>query len=135
MKKTKFGLPLGMVAGTLLLVLASMGVVFGLWSKNLVINGTVTTGDLNVDWTTASSGDEFGPDDCTQFGSPDGPDAGTAPDCPEVRKDVGSMICFVDDVDQQILHFQITNGYPSYEADCEVHLTNTGSIPFKRQFN
>jgi hypothetical protein len=110
------------LATGLLVILAAIGVVNGLWSKNLVINGTVATGDLNVDWTTASSGDDFGPDDCTDFGGFD---------CDGlIRKDVGTLDCFVDEGDAQILHFRISNGYPSYEADCEVHLTNTGSVPF-----
>lgn len=122
MTKRKLHLPLGLLAAGLLGVLAVMGVVSGLWSKNLVIHGEVTTGDLNVDWTTASSNDEFGPDSCTTFGRPD---------CVGlVRKDVGSLGCDIDKDDHQIIHFTIANGYPSYEADCEVHLTNTGSIPF-----
>ncbi len=122
MTNRKHRLPLGLIAAGLIVTLATIGVVSGLWSKNLVIAGDVTTGDLNVDWTTASSNDEFGPDVCTDFGGFD---------CEGlVRKDVGSLACTVDEVDQQILHFTITNGYPSYEADCEVHLTNTGSIPF-----
>jgi len=114
--------PIGVLAVGLLMILASIGIVNGLWSKNLVIHGVVETGDLNVDWTTASSGDNFGPDECTDFGGFD---------CDGlVPKDVGSLDCFIDNVDAQILHFEISNGYPSYEADCEVHLTNTGSIPF-----
>lgn len=115
-------LPLGVIAAALLVGLATIGIVNGLWSKNLVINGTVTTGDLNVDWVVASSGDLFGPDGCTDFGGFD---------CAFlVPKDVGSLDCFIDDEDAQILHFEIFNGYPSYEADCEVHMANTGSIPF-----
>jgi hypothetical protein len=47
-----------------------------------------------------------------------------------VPKDVGKFKCFRDATDQQILHFQVQNGYPSYEADCEYHFRNTGSIPF-----
>jgi hypothetical protein len=120
--------PLGFLGAGLLIILATIGVVNGLWSKNLVINGTVTTGDLNVDWVVASSGDEFGPDDCT--GS-----IGTLPPwnplfpCPSPDKDVGSMFCEVDEGDAQIINFEVFNGYPSYEADCEVEFLNTGSIP------
>jgi len=43
---------------------------------------------------------------------------------------VGNLRCFVQPSDHQILHFEILNGYPSYEADCEYHFKNTGSIPF-----
>jgi hypothetical protein len=126
-------LPLGFLAAGLLMVLAAIGIVNGLWSKNLVINGTVETGDLNVDWVVASSGDEFGPDDCTGGTPPWNPQF----PCPAPDKDVGSMFCFIEDEDTtdtdiigQVIHFEVHNAYPSYEADCEVEFKNTGSIPF-----
>jgi hypothetical protein len=111
-----------LAAAAFLVVLATIGIVNGLWSKNLVVNGTVETGDLRVDWNRVSNNDEFGPDDCTDFGGFD---------CDGlIRKDVGRLECEIDEDDPQILHFRIFNGYPSYEADCEYHFENTGSIPF-----
>jgi hypothetical protein len=118
------------LATGLLVVLAAIGVVNGLWSKNLVINGTVETGDLQVDFTDLSRSADPGLDPCTSFGSPDGPDEGTAPDCPDVPKNVAVTQCFVHPNDDQILVVRIFNGYPSYEGDCEYHFANTGSIPF-----
>jgi len=122
--------PLGVLAVGLLAILATIGIVNGLWSKNLVINGTVETGDLQVDWTTLSRGADPGLDPCTEFGSPDGTDVGDAPDCPDVPKNVGATTCFRHPSDFQILVVRIFNGYPSYEGDCEYHFENTGSIPF-----
>lgn len=121
MKNRKRALPLGMLAVGLLVVLAGIGIVSGLWSKNLTIEGTVETGDLNVDWTLNTTG--VGDDLCTQF-NPLFPCDGV------VRKDVGKFNCTVDREDQQILHFVVSNAYPSYEADCQYHFKNTGSIPF-----
>ena len=42
----------------LIVLLGVMGVVSGLWSKNLVINGQVTTGDLNADWDCGYTNDD-----------------------------------------------------------------------------
>ncbi len=116
MKKTRFGIPLGMVAGALLLVLAAMGVVQGLWSKNLVVHGTVATGDLNADWTFRSCR-EFNP---WPTGGSDGEWLG---------KNVGSFTAVIDPRDAQILNVTADNAYPSYAVDCEVEWTNTGTIP------
>jgi len=120
MIKRKRALPIGAVVVTLLMMLAGIGIVSGLWSKNLVVEGTVETGDLQVDWSfnTVGTGDDI----CTAF-NPLFPDCG-------VPKDVGKFFCKVDEGDNQILHFEVENAYPSYEADCQYHYENTGSIPW-----
>lgn len=118
MIKRKRALPIGVLVVTLLVMLASIGVVSSLWSKNLTVDGTVETGDLRVDWTSAVGFDDI----CTDF-NPLFDDCG-------VPKDVGKFVCEVDEGDAQILHFEASNTYPSYEADCEYHFTNTGSIPW-----
>jgi len=115
--KRKFGLPLGVMAGAMILVLAGIGVAYGLWSKNLVINGTVKTGDLNADWDLISCGELWGwpgPFEQGEF----------------LGKDVGKVRGWIDSDDRQILHFEVVNGYPSYVADCEVEFKNTGTIPW-----
>jgi len=52
--------PLGLIVAGLFVVLATIGIVNGLWSKNLVVHGVVTTGDLNVDWTFNTQGHDDG---------------------------------------------------------------------------
>jgi hypothetical protein len=122
--RRKPALPIGVLATALLVGLATIGIVNGLWSKNLVILGTVETGDLNADWTTSSGSDGQGSlDPCSNPWNPI--------DCDSFpHKDVGQLDCLIDDEDQQIVHFVVRNAYPSYEADCEVHFTNTGTIPW-----
>lgn len=110
MNVRKRKLPLGVAAVLLVLALTTIGVAFGLWSKVMTIDGTVNTGNLQVDWSYASSGDPFGAVD-TGY-----------------TKDVGRLDCEID-TDPQILRFTVHNGYPSYTADCQVEYTNTGSIP------
>jgi hypothetical protein len=99
----------------LLLVLASLGVAYGLWSQTLTIGGTVHTGKVDVVWSAC---------DCTDDGlDPVRPPGAT------VRKDVGSTTCTIDEQDPHILHLAVENGYPSYWNNCEVHIRNAGTIP------
>jgi hypothetical protein len=42
---------------------------------------------------------------------------------------VGKAECLINDADNQILTLRASNTYPSFDADCEVEFTNTGSIP------
>jgi hypothetical protein len=111
-------IPLGVLAAALIAILAAIGVVNGLWSKNLVVSGTVQTGDLKADWYLVTDSDE----DCQQSWNPNFP-------CPH-PKDVGWMTCSIDAEDSQIIHMEVHNAYPSFDADCEVHFRNTGTIPW-----
>jgi hypothetical protein len=111
-----------MLATLLLLGLASMGIANGLWSKNLVINGEVQTGDLNVDFTSVL---------CNEYHpwNDNGSLVGTSPG-EYLGKNVGSTVGDIDDDDAQILYVTVANGYPSYAVDCTVRWRNTGTIPF-----
>lgn len=102
----------------LVLSLVVLGVGYGLWSKNLRIHGTIETGNVDAKWIFAG---------CFEFYPwPGGGNYGEYED-----KDVGSWKTIIDPIDDQILHFTIENGYPSYAVDCEVHFENDGSIPVK----
>ena len=64
-----------MLVLTLILTLGSIGVVSGLWSKNLTLEATVQSGDINADWVEIITSDEPGPPDpvgnlCDAFGKP-----------------------------------------------------------------
>jgi hypothetical protein len=136
----------------LLVILGTLGIVNGLWSKNLVINGTVSTGDLNADWDCGYTNDD-GAVEVIQGGGcdtsvvePDG-DTGADPNNynwpnfidndPFVRKDVAECDLEIGDHNtgegsfgDQIAYVTIHNAYPSYECTITLYLTNTGSIPF-----
>ncbi len=107
--------PLGAMAVMLVLALATIGVVFGLWSKVLTIDGTVNTGTVDAVWFAAACSEN-------PFDVPPGEFEG---------KDVGSVTAVPDPADQEILIVTLENAYPSYEVDCQVHLANNGSIPVK----
>lgn len=105
--------------------LALLAVGWGLWSKTLKVEGTVTTGDFNAQWTEVStndpSGEEPSPDPCTQL-NPN--------KCDYPPKDVGSCDAWVDEQNDQLLHVQIENAYPSYECTITASVLNSGTIPF-----
>jgi hypothetical protein len=137
----------------LIVILGAIGIVNGLWSKNLVINGTVETGDLNADWDCAWTNDDaVTTDNCagTANDEPitdDGLDvAPTDSDFvatpgfiytnPFVKKDVGRCTVDIDpddagtEFDAQWARVSIENAYPSYQCTIVLALSNTGSIPF-----
>jgi hypothetical protein len=104
----------------LLVFLGTIGVGYGLWAKTLSIEGVVHTGDVDARWVSGI---------CSEFNSwpafPARPeDIGEAE-----GKDVGSWTIEIDEEDDQILHFTIENGYPSYAVDCQVHFEVEGTIP------
>jgi hypothetical protein len=118
MKLKRRAPPLGLLALALLLTLATIGVVFGLWSKTLVIEGTVQTGRLHARWDAAI---------CSEFHNWPWPPEGLG----EVDgKDVGHTTWEIDPDDNNVLNIVIDNGYPSYAIDCEVEYINDGTIPF-----
>jgi hypothetical protein len=118
MGRLKRGPPLGLLVAALIVVLGTFGVVQGLWSETLEINGQVETGEVDADWTASG---------CFEFHNwPQLPPA--APLGEYLGKDVGSFT--VDGVFTNDLTITIDGAYPSYAFDCEVHYTNTGTVPW-----
>jgi hypothetical protein len=126
---------MGFLASGLIVALAAIGIVNGLWSKNLVVSGTVETGDLNVDWSLIT---------CSELHNWPGfpgsdPEEGLLPG-EFLDKDVGSVTWDIGDPDgvygDQVGLVNLHNAYPSYVVDCEIEWYNSGSIPFNfRGFN
>ncbi len=118
MKPARKAPPLGAMILMLLIALAGLGVAYALWSKTLSIEGTVQTGRLHARWDGAI---------CSEFFDWPWPSEGSG----EVEgKDVGSTTVFIDPNDNNLLHLNIENGYPSYAVDCEVEYVNDGTIPW-----
>jgi hypothetical protein len=152
LNKKKGFLSAGALFMGLVVVLGLMGIVNGLWSKNLVVDGVVETGDLNADWDCGYTNDDgaSGPwglagADCGDILEPSG-DTGLDPISPNnpwdfpyadplVRKNVGKCELRIDgpgtsEFGAQIAHVKMSNAYPSYECTSTLFITNTGSIPF-----
>lgn len=108
-------LPL-LILGVLLLT----GIVYGLWSETLLIDGIVHTGQVNGKWTSCICND----DGLDPLPNP-WPYSYPIP----IRKNVGNTTCTINEADPRILHLTIKNGYPSYWGNCEVHFANAGTVP------
>lgn len=113
-------LPLVSLTLILLLAMGSLGVGYGLWSKTLSIVGQINTGEVDARWSGAS---------CVEFHTWPALPTSQSDQGEWLGKDVGAWEISIDPDDDQILHFQITNGYPSYAVDCEVHFIVEGTIP------
>ncbi|MDT8898765.1 hypothetical protein QYE77_10850 [Thermanaerothrix sp. 4228-RoL] len=112
--------PLMLLTCLLLLLLGGTGVAYALWSEVLTVEGTVYTGEVYGKWTSCI---------CTDEGLDPFPPTWPYPYPKPQQKDVGSTACSIDAKDPRILHLTISNGYPSYWGNCEVHFANTGSVP------
>lgn len=99
----------------LLVAVAALGVGYGLWSKLLLIEGTVETGEVDAIWVPFVEPNILLCNDNEPF--LDDP------------KEVGGVSGLIDLEDPQIAHFTITNGYPGYRAECQVEYVNVGTIP------
>jgi hypothetical protein len=117
--KRRFGFA-GLLVMGLIIALGTLGIGYGLWSKVLVVHGTVNTGDLNADWDSATTNDPVGTLDPCSALNPTG--------CLAPAKDVGS--CVITGEGTQTLEVTINNAYPSYECTIDASITNNGTIPF-----
>ncbi len=135
-------LPITTVLLILALALATVGVGYGLWAKTLYIRGEVHTGEVNAAMSLQEvDQSESFDDNCPSGGRTIGKDCDgdgflnddleavdplTQPPKP---KDIAECVAFLDEKDPQILHVQVTNGYPSFNCFVRWDAHNTGSIP------
>jgi hypothetical protein len=97
------------------MMLAAASVAYAHWTATLDVHGHVETGGLQIGWTGAICSEFHDwPWPPEEFGEFDGLDiASTSVEIP----------------DPSLLQITVENGYPSYSVDCEIELTNFGSIP------
>jgi hypothetical protein len=91
------------LAFILVIALASLGLAYGFWSETLTIDGTVGTGDLDVDFVDENPTGEYDPSNsgtCTFEYAPDG----------------------------NSIDVTITGAYPWYECSEMVKMVNNGSV-------
>ena len=97
---------IGLLCLALVLALGALGVGYGLWDKTVYIEGTVYTGEVDAIMSVG---------DCWDTEPPE--------------KDVSSIECYLDPVDNQILIVTIYNAYPSIDYYCNFDITNAGTVP------
>lgn len=112
-------LPLGLLAILLIVLLAGVGVAYGLWSETLTINGTVQTGDVNVEFTDVNTTEGVAIDGVLTI--PEPKEKAEAANCEAKILNQGT--------DNEILEITTTGAYPSWHCFVEFNITSTGSVP------
>lgn len=112
-------LPLGLLAILLIVLLAGVGVAYGLWSETLLIAGTVRTGEVNVEFTDIQVIEKVG----TPNGLIDEPqEKASATNCYAVMAQVPTG-------NPETLAISVTGAYPSYHCFVKFAVKSTGSVP------
>jgi hypothetical protein len=122
MQMLRKGLPIGVIVVMLVIALAGIGVAYGLWSKTLTIEGTVSTGDVNARFAAIDEVDEGIWREFNQNGSDD--------DLEFEGKNVADCSAALTNNNEN-LQITITNGYPSFHCWVEFVVQSTGSIPVR----
>lgn len=106
---------IALVSLALVLALGMLGVGYAHWEKSLYIEGTVNTGEVNMEIISAASDDPPGNID------------------PGKDKDVGCTRVQIDPSDNQRVIVTVENGYPCYEVYIHFTAHNNGTIPVRLQ--
>ena len=136
-------MPMTTVVVLLTIALASVGVGYGLWSKTLLIDGVVNTGNVDSIFVKYFTDDDNQVDDkskdladdgeCALYGNGSCDPAGSGKLAPRKDKDVGVCIVALDEADEtgETLLVTISNAYPSYYCTVFFDIKNNGSVPVK----
>lgn len=138
---TRRALPVTSVFIIMALLLATVGVGYGLWSKTLDIYGQVYTGNLDAvlsveEVDQSADFDGLCPGlggwsigkDCDGDGVLDD-DMEAVDPLTGKPKDVAECVAFLGEKDPQTMYVVITNGYPSFNCFVKYDVHNTGTIP------
>ncbi|MEN4011562.1 MAG: hypothetical protein ROW48_05980 [Bellilinea sp.] len=113
-------LPFGLLAILLIVLLAGIGVAYGLWSETLTIDGTVNTGEVNVEFVSQPVVYE-------------GVQIGEGPVGPEPPLKASAASCTADikgaGADGETLVITTTDAYPSWHCFVYFKVKSTGSVP------
>lgn len=131
--------PVGTILMVLVVALATVGVAYGLWTKTLFIQGSVTAGNVNSDFADAFTDDDEVIDDPTLDDGDAGPDPSSrgplatrsAEDIAMCTARVGTVLEDMDEEQEgiQTAVLNIDQGYPSYWCTAWFDVNNIGSIP------
>ena len=135
----------------LIVALGTLGLVYGLWSQVLTVQGEVNLGTVDAVFSQAFTDDDDVVDDVNK-------DPGATGDCPDLGgvdvdgdgltscdpsspgpaatrydKDVARCDATLNESDPRLLTVTVDNAYPSYWCTVWAHVLNNGSIPVKIQ--
>lgn len=109
-----------------LIATALVGSAYTLWSENLAVDATLTTGTLDGKIHCGNAADN---DEIPSLWGALGAHAYYPPPVP--LKDIGDMISSVPaDPSYHTWVLTVSNVYPGYAFDCEFELFNNGTVPW-----
>jgi hypothetical protein len=120
----KKALPVGTMFLILVIALAAVGVGYAFWSETLTIQGTVQTGEVDVEFST------YLPVECVDT------QTGLCEEEPALKD--GAANCTVEwgknntdegDDGSDLLTVTVTGMYPSYHCKVSFDVTSTGNVP------
>jgi hypothetical protein len=118
-------LPVGTIFIILVIALAALGVGYALWSETLSISGTVSTGEVDVEFSTHNK------EECVDINGtltcPEPPEKADVADCTVEWLGPDGDSNGDDGFDQLVV--TVTGMYPSYHCIVSFDVTSTGSVP------
>ncbi len=117
-------LPLGLLAILLIVLLAGIGVAYGLWSETLTIEGTVNTGDVDVEFANVQKSEYIGVIENNQYmikHESNFPGKENAANCSYDSEEAGT--------DNETLKITVEGAYPSWYCVVLFDVKSTGSVP------
>lgn len=112
-------LPLGLLAVLLIVLLAGVGVAYGLWSETLTIDGTVNTGEVDVGFANVDKYEGVAVNG--ELEVPEREEKANAANCSYQILNRGT--------DGEILQVTTIGAYPSWHCFVEFDIKSTGNVP------
>jgi hypothetical protein len=122
---------IGILSLVLIVVLASIGIGYAMWSDKVTISGDVNTGILTVKIASQYDNDASNQNDPKVAGSWDFSGATPVWTGDRYTKNVASATSTYDTKDGRWAAIHITNGYPCYWGSSAWDVHNIGTIPVK----
>ncbi len=115
-------LPLGLLAILLIVLLAGVGVAYGLWYETLTIDGTVNTGEVNVKFGTVQIEEGV----AVNWDNLKDP-------IPEPKEKADAANCYAEilnqGTDKETLQVTTKGAYPSWHCFVTYEVVSTGNVP------
>ena len=122
------GKMVGLFAAVMIALMVA-GISYGMWSKTLYINGTMSTGTVDAKFTLVASNDPSDSLDPSECGTWTLTDNELVWNGERYDKDVATTT--VQGADTDTLSVSVSNAYPCYYAGVGFTIDNVGSIPVK----
>jgi len=106
----------GLLALVLVTALLSLGIGYAAWTATLTVNSSVQTASISARWMSNADSYPFTAINCTSPQNPLG---------------VGQVSAERDGSDPALMHVEILNGYPGYQANCSLLWQNDGTVPIR----